>query len=54
MREIIKILEDRKGQLRKECWSNQIRINEIENIIRLLSKTPVAGTTDVNKKEERI
>lgn len=47
MEEIIKILQTRKEELKKECWSNKIRINEIETIIDMLKNTPVAGTTDV-------
>lgn len=48
MEEIITKLKNRKEQLKKECWSNKIRINEIDRIIDLLKKeTPVAGTTDV-------
>lgn len=38
MEEIITKLKDRKEQLKKECWSNKIRINEIDRIIDLLKK----------------
>ena len=38
MEEIIKVLKSRKEQLKKECWSNKIRINEINTIIRLIEE----------------
>lgn len=38
MEEIITKLKNRKEQLKKECWSNKIRINEIDRIIDLLKK----------------
>ena len=38
MEEIITKLKNRKEQLKKECWSNKIRINEIDRIIVLLKK----------------
>lgn len=38
MEEIIRKLENRRKQLKMECWSNKIRINEIDRIIVLLKK----------------
>ncbi len=50
MKKILNILNQRKEQLKKECWSNKIRINEIETIIDIVKKTPVVPATDVNEE----
>lgn len=32
------ILINRKKQLQKECWSNKIRIDEINNVLKIISE----------------
>lgn len=58
MEEIIKKLENRRKQLKMECLSNKIRINEIDRIIDLLKKerrtTNTVNNYVTNNKETTI
>ena len=58
MEEIIIKLRNRKEELKKECWSNKIRINEIDRIIDLLKKerrtTNTVNNYVTNNKETTI
>lgn len=54
MEEIIEKLRNRKKQLQKECWTNKIRIDEINRTVELLKNTPVARTTDVKLTDNQL
>lgn len=38
MQDIKKMLIERKKHLQKECWSNKVRIDEINKILNLVDK----------------
>ncbi len=42
MKELIEKLRERKKHLQKECWSNKIRIDEINRVIDI-SKNILGG-----------
>lgn len=36
MSKIVQLLIERKNSLKKECWTNKVRIDEIKNTIALV------------------